>query len=355
MAMADVTVVGGGVFGLAVAWACARRGAAVRLMDRRRIGAGASGGLTGALAPHVPEGWNTIKAFQFDSLVMSGDWWRAVAKAAGSDPGYRGTGRIQPLADAAAVERARERSAGAAAHWEDAAQWAVVPAETVPGLKLDCPTGLVIHDTLSARLHPRRACAALAGAVRALGGEVLEGLAVTTTDPADKGARATIWATGWEGLTAMDGADGQPAGGGIKGQALLLDHDARGAPVVFAPGLFLVAHDDGTLAVGSTSERSFDAPDTTDQKLDALLARACAVCPEIAGATVLQRWAGVRPRARSGAPMLGALPGRPGEFIANGGFGIGFGIAPKVAETMADLVLDGHDAIPAEFRPETCL
>ena len=35
------------------------------------------------------------------------------------------------------------------------------------------------------------------------------------------------------------------------------------------------------------------------------------------------RWAGLRPRARSRAPMLGAWPGRPGHFIANGGFKIG--------------------------------
>jgi glycine/D-amino acid oxidase-like deaminating enzyme len=64
---------------------------------------------------------------------------------------------------------------------------------------------------------------------------------------------------------------------------------------------------------------------------------------------VLRRWAGVRPRAASLAPLLGAWPGRPGQFIANGGFKIGFGIAPKVGQVMADLVLDGRAAIPAEF------
>jgi glycine/D-amino acid oxidase-like deaminating enzyme len=53
--------------------------------------------------------------------------------------------------------------------------------------------------------------------------------------------------------------------------------------------------------------------------------------------------------------MLGPWPGRDGEFIANGGFKIGFGMAPKVAEVMADLVLDGVDAIPGEFRIEASL
>ena len=41
---------------------------------------------------------------------------------------------------------------------------------------------------------------------------------------------------------------------------------------------------------------------------------------------------------------------RPGHFIANGGFKIGFGMAPGVARVMADLILDGQDGLPPEFR-----
>jgi glycine oxidase len=69
-------------------------------------------------------------------------------------------------------------------------------------------------------------------------------------------------------------------------------------------------------------------------------------------APVVERWAGLRPRSRSRAPMLGPWPGRPGHYIANGGFKIGFGMAPKVAEVMADLLLEGRDAIPEGFRVE---
>ena len=64
MASVDVTVRGGGIFGLACAWACAQRGARVRLIEARAIGAGSSGGLVGALSPHVPEQWNAKKQFQ---------------------------------------------------------------------------------------------------------------------------------------------------------------------------------------------------------------------------------------------------------------------------------------------------
>ena len=65
---------------------------------------------------------------------------------------------------------------------------------------------------------------------------------------------------------------------------------------------------------------------------------------------MIDRWAGVRPRASSRAPLLGAWPDRPGHFVANGGFKIGFGMAPVIAAMMADLVLFEQDRIPDAFR-----
>ncbi|MFZ9686311.1 MAG: FAD-dependent oxidoreductase, partial [Gemmobacter sp.] len=54
MATADVAVMGGGIMGLAVAWALCRRGARVRVIEARRIGAGASGGVVGGRGPPPP-------------------------------------------------------------------------------------------------------------------------------------------------------------------------------------------------------------------------------------------------------------------------------------------------------------
>jgi glycine oxidase len=48
--------------------------------------------------------------------------------------------------------------------------------------------------------------------------------------------------------------------------------------------------------------------------------------------------------------MLGAWPDRPGHFVANGGFKIGFGMAPKIAHVMIGLMLEGRDAIPDGFH-----
>lgn len=342
--MVDITVMGAGIFGLSVAWTCAKRGARVRVIDPHGPGAGASGGIVGAMAPHVPELWNSKKAFQLDSLLMAGDFWAEVAEVSGCAPGYARLGRLQPIADAAALALAHDRTQNAAALWQGQADWRVIPASGAW-----CPpsaTGQIIHDTLTARLHPRQACTALVAALRARGAEVV------TDGPA---TGRILWATGIAGLEEMTAAHTRIVGNGVKGQGALLAFDARDQPQIFANEVHIVPHEDGTTAVGSTSERYYDDPTSTDAQLDNVIARAVAAVPALAGAPVIARWAGVRPRSRSRAPMLGAHPFRPGEFVANGGFKIGFGMAPKVAQVMADLMLDGIDTIPEDFKPEASL
>lgn len=333
MATADVTVMGAGVFGLSVAYACARRGAVVRVIDPAGVAAGSSGGLVGALAPHVPENWNEKKAFQFESLIMAQAFWAGVEGLTGADVGYARTGRLQPLADARAVTLAQARAATAAELWEGKATWTVVEAGQTAWMP-PSPTGLVVRDTLSALIHPRRATQALADAVIALGGFV---------ETEGRAEGQVVWATGWTGVAEIGGT-------GVKGQAALLQYNAAGQPQLFADALHIIPHGDGTVAIGSTSERVFDDPTATDAALDDILVRAVAAFPVLADAQVLERWAGVRPRSKSRAPVLGAHPSREGAYIANGGFKIGFGMAPKVGEVMADLIMEGRDAIPDDFR-----
>lgn len=343
LATVDLTVRGAGIFGLCIAWEAIRRGARVRVVDPRGPGAGASGGVVGALAPHTPDGWNAKKQFQFDSLTMVGEFWAGIESASGIGAGYGRTGRLQPLADAKAVDLARAREAAAAAVWGGAATWRVVSGEAVDWAPAS-PTGLFVRDTLSARIHPGRALEAAVSAIRATGGEIVR-------EWDDQGA--VVWATGWEGLRDLSSALGRTVGAGVKGQALLLRAAAScDAPQSFVDGLHIVPHADGTVAVGSTSESAFDDPASTDEQLDVLHERALNALPILHGAPVIRRWASVRPRARTRAPMLGHFPDRPGHFVANGGFKIGFGIAPKVAQLMVDLVLDGKDAIPEGFRVE---
>ncbi|MES2145656.1 MAG: FAD-binding oxidoreductase [Pseudomonadota bacterium] len=342
----DVTVMGGGIFGLSCAYEMQARGARVHLVERHAIGAGSSGGPVGAMSPHVPELWNPKKQFQLDSLLMAAAWWQRVETTASLSSGYARLGRLQPLADAEAIAFAQARTATAAQLWGDAARWSVI---TDPGTGFAplSPTGTWVHDTLSARIDPRRALTALAAAFRTLGGTI------TIGDHRPQGE--TLWTTGTAGLADLSEALGQPLGAGVKGQALTLAFDAPDAPQLLCDGLHVVPHDNGTVAIGSTSELVWDDPATTDAQLDMLHARAVAFCPWLRDAPVIDRWASLRPRARTRAPMLGHWPNRPGHHVANGGFKIGFGMAPKVAEVMAGLILDGKDAIPNGFRVEDSL
>ena len=348
MARPDVTVMGAGILGLSAAWACAVRGARLRIVEARHPGAGASGGTVGALAPHVPDPWNPKKALQLRSLLMAETFWAEIAELSGQDPGYARTGRLQPLADAAALARARDRQMAAARHWGAAAVWRVAPAAEFGAWAPDSPTGYVIHDTLTARIAPRRAVAALAAALAARGVAIEPGTAPPDADG------PVIWATGVAGLAALPAAPGRPAGQAVKGQSALLRHDARDLPQIGAEGLHVVPHGDGTVAVGSTSENAFEDAAATDALLEDRIAAARALCPALADAPVIARWAGLRPRARSRAPMLGPWPGRPGHHVLNGGFKIGFGLAPVLGEMAADIVLDGAEA-PDWMRVEASL
>ncbi len=342
--MVDVTVLGAGIFGLSVAWSCAKRGARVRVIDPNGVASGASGGIVGALAPHTPENWNDKKAFQLESLLMAEAYWADVADISGCDPGYARLGRLQPVADKAGIELARSRETSSKELWQGKAQWTLehAPVKWAPR----SPTGYVIRDTLSARIHPQQACAALAVALARKGVQI-----------AAEGdwQGAVVHATGYAGLEEMTANHSRQVGNGVKGQAMLLALDARDAPQIFADTIHIVPHGDGTTAIGSTSEVTFEAPASTDALLDDIFTRAVAAVPLLAGVPVIAKWAGVRPKARSRAPMLGAHPFRPGQFVANGGFKIGFGVAPKVGEVMADLIIDGTDHIPPGFRAKACL
>lgn len=333
MAREKQIIAGGGIFGLSCAWEFLRRGRQVVLYEAAHIGAGSSGGHVGALAPHAPENWNPKKQVQLEALIAAADWWAEIAKAGGADPGYARTGRIQPVPEGARA-RMQERIGAARRNWPD---WARMELTGTPqaGLIPASPSGLWLIDRLTARISPRAAGAALAAAIRARGGEIVEG-----TPAPDAPA---IWATGVAGLAPFGGT-------GVKGQSALLALDARDQPQVFADGLHIVPHADGTVAIGSTSER--EASDCgTDAQLDALIDKARALCPALAKAPVIDRWAGIRPRARSRAPMLGPWPGRPGHFVANGGFKIGLAMASSCAAMLADLILEGTDRIPPGFLP----
>ena len=338
--MADITIRGAGIFGLTIAWEARKRGATVQVIDPGGPGAGASGGVVGALQPHTPDVWNPKKQFQLESLLLGRTLWPEVEAVSGLSSGYLRAGRLQPLPGEREVVLARARADAARHRWGEDAVWSVVDLKDVGPWRPPSASGLYIHDTLSALIHPAQAVESLARALQMSGVPVL-------TEGKDKGR--VIWATGWTGLLALNEALDRNVGSGVKGQAAILRHNAAGNPQIYAESLHIVPHQDGTVAIGSTSESQFDSPETTDHLLDDIIARAVELLPVLKGARVVSKWAGVRPRAKSRAPLLGPWPDRPDHFIANGGFKIGFGMAPKVAEVICDLVLEDRVTYPEDF------
>jgi glycine oxidase len=341
LATVDVTILGAGVFGLSIAFYCAKRGARVRVIDPAGVASGASGGIVGALAPHTPDLWLPKKQFQLESLLLSRQFWPEVEAISELSTGYANNGRLQPINEERLVALALSRIADAEENWCGAAVWEVVSAQKVGDWAPPSATGQLIHDTLSAHIHPRKATQALARAVETLGGVIT---------PAGARQGAIVDARGWQGLVDLSSDLGEEIGNGVKGQAVLLAFSRLGQPQLFAEGIHIVPHLDGTVAVGSTSERYFKSANKTDGQLDDLLARAKRLFPILKDAPEINRWAGVRPRASTRAPMLGIHPVHPDWFIANGGFKIGFGMAPKIGHVMANLILDGVDEISDDFR-----
>jgi glycine/D-amino acid oxidase-like deaminating enzyme len=353
MSKPDVIVVGGGIWGLACAYACAKRGQSVAIYEAGKVGQGASGGVVGAMSPNVPEGWNAMKQFQFEALSSAESFWAEVDALSGLPSGYGRIGRVMPIITERDRVLCEERAENANALWQGKYQWDVL--ETHPLIPARVASFGVTYDTLSARMFPTFAVASLAQACLQLGVAINENHPVTALESGiisgDWGqarADAIILAGGLDGFSLLEGHLGHSTGTGVKGQAALLDCDLGGAPQLYADGVYVIPHANGVAAVGSTTEKTWDHLEV-DETLETVIEKARSVFPALGNAPVLQRWAGVRPKARRRYPMLGPVPSLHGVYCAMGAFTIGFGIAHKVGEVLADFAGGGSYDLPKNF------
>jgi glycine/D-amino acid oxidase-like deaminating enzyme len=103
---------------------------------------------------------------------------------------------------------------------------------------------------------------------------------------------------------------------------------------------------DGTTYVCGISSESFlpidpglVAPD--DGAIDRLKALCDRMSPILAKAPVLASQACLRPLTADGLPLIGAVPGARGAYVATGHSVWGILNAPATGEAMAELILDG--------------
>jgi glycine/D-amino acid oxidase-like deaminating enzyme len=347
----DTAIVGAGVLGLWAALHAARRGEKVIVLEKRKIGAGASGGFLGALMPHMPDNWNAKKQMQFDGLESLEHVVAELEEETGIDCGYRRCGRVMPVTNEKLIGQIERRILGAKDHWQSKYSMSVSNASSLSHeLNPEIATHGIQHDTLSARINPRQYLMALGFNVRK-SCDLKEGADVASIEPANDqvdvvlkdGSRIVagnlIVANGYEAYELLrpfmaDMNNGKPIGRGVKGQAVLLEykHDDT-MPVYYHDGSYIVPQKNNRIAIGSTSvnDWSEQAPDNFDYNNMDFYHRAIQLVPALKDARIIDRWAGVRPRNtlenRGTEPFFETVPGQKRLHALIGGFKITLGIA----------------------------
>jgi len=143
------------------------------------------------------------------------------------------------------------------------------------------------------------------------------------------------------GTAQIHGAPALAQAAPVKGQMI-----AWGPPVpvrlthvVRHVSLYLAAKPDGRVIAGATSEPGQAGLETDADALAGLSERAGRLVPALAGLAPDEGWAGLRPRARDGMPVIGEAA--PGLVLAGGGYRNGVLLAPAIAQAVETLVRTG--------------
>ena len=360
----DVIIIGGGVFGLSIARATLAAGLQTLLIDKGEIGQGASYGLLGALLPHMSERWNEKKEFQFNALTRLSEVKNQLEEEVGMSIGYDRCGRVVPLATTDLRERHEVRSKEAERLWKGPETGyfhrVYQPSDLGGWLNIDLCSEGYAFDNFSARANPRAYCAAAKASVEKRGGTLLEGTEVADIKDVGEGAIVTlsngdvlqcgivVLAAGYKSFPMLERLTGlEGLGKGIKGQALIAKvGQAAGLPVLYDRKIYVVPHEGGVCAIGSTTEEQWESESSTDDRCDEIWALANNLCPMLKDAQILQRWAGIRPKATKRDPMVGFMPNSKSVFVATGGFKIGFGLAYDIAQVSVERIAALEETIP---------
>jgi glycine oxidase len=349
--MRDVTVVGGGVIGLAVAWRCAQRGLRVRVLDPSP-GAGASHAAAGMLAP-VGE-WSFGEEALAGLLRESARRWPGFAAeltgATGHDLGYRTEGTLTVALTADDVAEAGRLCAyHRGVGLEVIALRPAALRDREPALTPRIRGGA--HTPDDHQVDPRRLVAALRDALAAAGVPIVAAMP-TMVSEVDGSVVVVAAGCGTAGLT---GLPVRP----VKGQILRLRapegrpcfrHVIRG----YADGrhVYLVPRADGEVVVGATAEERSDAAVTVGAVLE-LLRAATDLIPELGEYELVETLVRFRPGTPDNAPLLGRRRADPRVVVAAGHYRNGIVLAPVTADLIAGLIDTGvADPALEPFAPD---
>jgi glycine oxidase len=361
----DVLVVGGGVIGLASAWALARAGRRVRLIERGRTGEGASRAAGGMITPQLESDGSEEKlALGLYARTRYPEWVAALAETTGLDVDHRGDGAVRLARgaelDALELGFAGQRAAGLRVERLDRAGLEV----RCPGLAPAFDGGLWLPD--EARVDPRRLLLALREAAIRTGVELDEGaelvallrdggrvLGAQLADGRRLHAAELVLAAGVD-TARIEGAGpelGVPALEPVRGQMLALrPDDPLPRPFVWTGRGYLIPRSDGRLVVGATSEPGRRDPTPTAGGLAGLLGAALEAFPGWSEAPVIETWSGLRPATADRRPRIGRAT--DGLVLALGHHRNGIAWAPPTAEAVVAAVHgEAGPAVTRAFAP----
>jgi glycine/D-amino acid oxidase-like deaminating enzyme len=335
-----VLICGGGVIGASIAYFLSCRGVRAIVIERAGLACAASGKAGGFLARDWCDG-SPLAALARHSFALHAE----LAEKLGGDWGYR---RLDTYAGVAGF--GRQRGACALAWLSDAV--------TV--------TQALGSPATTAQVHPAQFTAAMMRAAEAQGAELRHG---RVTRIAQRAGRATgveldgaplegdavviamgpwsILAAAWLPLPAVFGLKGHSlvfdTGTAVPGEAVFLEYRER-TGIMLSPELF--PRPDGTTyicAISSEEPLPLDPARVKPEPgaIERLEAMCGSISPVLASARILTRQACYRPVTRDGLPLIGAVPGVAGAYVATGHSVWGILNAPATGEAMADLILDG--------------
>lgn len=360
----EVAIIGGGVIGLAVARALSLRGVShITVIERNSFGAESSGAAAGMLAPQAEA--NAADNF-FSLCSRSRDLYPAFAaklfEETGIDIELETAGTLYLGLNESDVEEIERRY-----EWQTRAGLNVerLSADAARRLEpsISSSVELALLFPLDTQVENRKLVKALVASNQNQGVSLVESASVTSLRLGRKGIvgletsrgfvateKVVVAAGGWTSLlTASEPSSNKPMDSAlpdlgiepVRGQMLCFDtNPAIFSHVIYSPRGYVVPRRDGRLLAGSTTEYvGFDKRTTADGTRSIHTA-AAEISPRISSLPQREAWAGLRPRAADGLPVLGPYAEIAGLFYATGHYRNGILLAPITGELMAEVVIN---------------
>jgi glycine/D-amino acid oxidase-like deaminating enzyme len=338
-----IVICGGGAIGAAIAYFTSRRGARPVVIERHEVAGAASGKSGGFLA------LDWCRGSPLDRLARrSFELHAELSSELGNPWGYRRLMTYGGYAVAGETAPGQHRRP-----WLAHGVAITGPLGSAETTALVEPRSFTIGLFRAAQVHGAvlrhgtvvdlvRRPSGVVGGVALESGEIVEGDAVVIAM-----GPWSIMATRWLPLPAVLGYKGHSlvfeTGGSIPAEALFLEYrEASGE--ILTPELFPRA--DGTTwvcAISTTGSLPVDPADVVpDEGAHVRLEALCRnISPALAAAPVKARQACFRPVTEDGLPLIGAVLGIDGVYVATGHSVWGMLNAPATGEAMSELIFDG--------------